>query len=75
MSDLIIIYKLTRGEFTIAAVINTNDASVTGDTYMADHMRGLFERMEEEGFDPVANMDKIRARLESNYRNGYYWVE
>jgi hypothetical protein len=71
---LIQIYKLTSVGYAEIASINENDATVEGDTKFADWLRAVFSDMENRGYPPVDHMDKIRSKLEANYRNGYYYV-
>lgn len=71
---MIEIYKLTQTGYYFVAGIDETDASVKGQSQLANYLRNGFDYLRSEGYEPADHIDKIRARIENNYQNGYYWV-
>jgi hypothetical protein len=71
---MIEIYELQslEGGYELMAEIDETDASVTGDSYLAEYFRAGFNEMRDEGYVPADHMDGIRDRLRRNWNSGTY---
>jgi hypothetical protein len=70
---MIRIYDLQEGgQHDLLVRINEADGSVHGQNYLADHVRSIFSRMRDKGFEPSNIMDEIWYIIEARYNSGYF---
>jgi len=71
---MITVYRVEPDGLKSIAVINEEEATVTGSSAMANHLRERIKTIDEDyNLDPSDPrvMDAIRSKLEQLYNNGY----
>jgi hypothetical protein len=72
---MITIYEFNGTIYRPSVIIDEENGIVSGSSQLAKYFEDGFQHLRDEGYQPENHMDKIKNRLENNWRNAYHWAD